>query len=176
MVQELNEGLPDSERSRIETLANAGDLKSQIFLSWAFDHFGIFDYDEQAAEKWLRLAATSNDIDALRRLARFELVRNRPQAMETANILTSRKDFFGYYLLGNIFKDGSCGAEVNKSEAVRNFKNGSDQGHLPSKFGFLLNSASLPYLNPIVLVKLLGACLQFVWLYTFDTDNDRLYR
>jgi TPR repeat protein len=165
----------DYERAQIEALAEQGDVTSQIYLGWAHDRFGVYEYDVTKAERWLRLAAGTGAIEGLRRLVRLQLQHGQPQAHDTALLLADRKDFYGHYMLGHIYLHGYCGIAINKIRGVDNLAISSHLGHLPSKIDYLRNSGKYALLNPVIILGLIATCAQFVWVYTTDRSNLRVY-
>ena len=145
----------DSERRRIEDLAENGDVQAQIFLGWAHDRHGDYEYDPVRAERWLRSAAGSQDVEALRRLCRFLHVHGRDEAVILTDELINRGDFCGHYLKGHMLLDGSCGLAADTESGLTHLRTAGEMGHLISELDFWRHGSRQPLLKPGTLFRLL---------------------
>jgi hypothetical protein len=166
----------DSERRRIEDLAGNGDVQAQIFLGWAHDRHGDYEYDRDRAERWLRAAAKSRDEEALRRLCRFLDVHGRDEAVSLADELINRGDFCGHYLKGHMLLDGRCGLTADKEAGLAHLRTAGEMGHLISEIDFWRRGSPHPFLNPVTLSRLLALSARMVVRMCHDPASWTVYR
>lgn len=166
----------EEELLRVEGLARAGDVDSMIYLGWAYDRFGILEYNEERAEYWFRLAAKTDDIEGLRRLARFLSDRNRTEAEKVATTLVNRGDFFGHYLLGHGFLQGRIGCIQDEDAGMQHLQQASSKGHLISKFDLIKNAKQNIILRPISYLKLLFLSMEIFILHLTKPSSLRIYK
>jgi TPR repeat protein len=165
-----------SDREQIEHSAAAGDVKSQIYLGWAHDRNGAYEYNATLAEDWLERAAQSNNLEALRRLTRFQFDRGNEKCISNITKLNQLGDFYGHYVLGHIYLDGACGIDADKQKALRQFETAAKLGHLISTFDYLRNNLSRHFLGIGTVFKLVLLSGKIMKIHMADEKDLRIYR
>ncbi|MDZ4842630.1 MAG: hypothetical protein SH859_10900 [Hyphomicrobium aestuarii] len=103
--------MEQSYLERVLEQASDGDTQSQLYLGWAYSRHGNQPRNDAQAELWLRKAEQSGDPLALRQLARFIYDNRREEALQLAERLIEKDDFYGFYMMGDIYKLGVLGVE-----------------------------------------------------------------
>ncbi len=169
--------MSDVDRDQIEALARAGDRDAQIYLGWAYGRHGIYGFDAQKAEYWLRAANGANELEPMRRLARFLYDENRSEAVRWAQALIERDDFYGHFLMGHMLYHGRCGLDVSKSGAIEHFESAAGKGHIISGIQALKARHKYPLLRSAPRRELLRLVRSLIWHRLYDQeDNLATYR
>lgn len=167
--------MPNDEEQQIQRLAQEGDVYAQIYLGWAYDRYGPYSHNRHWAESWLRRAAATGNIEGLRRLARALCDQQDEEAVEIANALARRGDFYGHYLLGHLHFFGDCNARPDREAALMHLRKAGDMGHLISQAD-LVRRSNWFWVNPIAIGKLALLTLKIAKLMLRDPDNLAVYR
>lgn len=157
------------------SLAESGDVDAQLHLGWAYGKYGPLGVNEEKAEYWLRKAADSGRIEPMRYLARFLVVANRPEALETIQALIQRGDFSGHYLMGHVLRSGLLGLEPNLDQALGQFEKAAQLGHLISRMQ-ALRFREWFWIRPMSVFRFVALSLQMVCEMWRNPQSDSLFR
>ena len=165
-----------SDELHLQRMAEDGDMAAQIFLGWAYSKHGNMMHDPERAEKFLRMAVTSGQIDGRRALARFLFDYGRAEAVGAIDMLVAERDYYGYFLKGQMLAKLSSSSEIDKQTAILALREAASQGHIISGLDALKLEYKRPILHPSSWSELWRLSKQFFQIWRRDSKDWRISR